>query len=58
MAAEYDHTDAFHGASFTRADLTGATFRDCDLRQVKIADSWLVDVQRVRAPRQLRRRRL
>jgi DinB superfamily/Pentapeptide repeats (8 copies) len=44
MAAEYDHTDAFRGASFTGADLTGAKFRDCDMRQVKIVDSWLVDV--------------
>lgn len=44
MAADYDHTDSFRGASFTGADLTGAKFRDCDLRQVKIADSWLVDL--------------
>jgi hypothetical protein len=43
-AAEYDHTEAFRGASFTSADFTGAKFRDCDLRQVKIADSWLTDV--------------
>lgn len=39
-----DHTDAFRGASFTVADLTGATFRDCDLSQVTIVASWLVDV--------------
>src|SRR5262249_12681284 len=44
MAAAYDDTDAFRGARFTGADLSGATFRDCDLRQVKIVDSWLVDV--------------
>ncbi len=44
MATEYDHSDAFRGASFTGADLTGAKFRDCDLRQVKIVDSWLTDV--------------
>lgn len=44
MAADSDGTDAFRGASFTGADFTGATFRDCDLRQVKITDSWLVDV--------------
>lgn len=44
MAAEYEHTDAFRGASFSSADLTGATFRDCNLRKVKIADSVLVDV--------------
>jgi hypothetical protein len=37
-------TDIFRGASFTGVGLTGATFRDCDLRQVKIVDSWLVDV--------------
>jgi hypothetical protein len=44
MATEYDHAAAFRGASFTGADFTGAKFRDCDLRQVKIADSWLTDV--------------
>jgi uncharacterized protein YjbI with pentapeptide repeats len=42
MAAKYDYTDAFRGASFTGADLTGAKFRDCDMRRVKIADSWLM----------------
>lgn len=45
MAADYDGTNEFRGASFTGADFTGATFRDCDLRQVKITDSWLVDVR-------------
>jgi hypothetical protein len=44
MAAEYAGTDAFRAARFTSADLSGARFRDCDLRQVKIVDSWLVDV--------------
>jgi uncharacterized damage-inducible protein DinB len=44
MAAEYDQTDTFRGARFTQADFTGAKFRDCDLRHVKIADSWLTDV--------------
>jgi hypothetical protein len=44
VAADDDGTDAFRGASFTGADFTGAKFRDCDLRQVKITDSWLVDV--------------
>jgi hypothetical protein len=34
----------FTGANFIGADFTGATFRDCDLRQLKIVDSWLVDV--------------
>jgi hypothetical protein len=45
VAADYDPADAFRGASFAGADFTGANFRDCDLRQVKIADSWLVDVR-------------
>jgi DinB family protein/pentapeptide repeat protein len=45
MAADYNGTDAFRGASFTGADLTGAKFRDCDLRQVRIDDSWLIDVR-------------
>ncbi len=44
MAADYDGTDAFRGASFTGADFTGAKFRDCDLRRAKITDSWLIDV--------------
>jgi len=44
VAADYDGTDAFRGARFTGADFTGANFRDCDLRQVKITDSWLVDL--------------
>jgi hypothetical protein len=44
MTAEFEHTDAFRGASFTGADFTGAKFRDCDLHQVTIGDSWLVDV--------------
>jgi hypothetical protein len=45
VAANYDGTDAFRGASFTDADFTGASFRACDLRQVKITDSWLTDVR-------------
>lgn len=44
MTAEDDHADAFRQARFSGADFTGATFRDCDLRRVKITDSWLVDV--------------
>jgi hypothetical protein len=44
MAATYHHTDTFRGASFTGVDLTGAKFRDCDMRQVKIVDSWLENV--------------
>ena len=45
--AGYDddgNNDAFRGASFMVADLTGATFLDCDMSRVKIVDSWLVDV--------------
>jgi uncharacterized damage-inducible protein DinB len=44
MAAEYESTDAFRAASFTGVDLSGAKFRDCDLRNVKIVDTWLTDV--------------
>jgi Pentapeptide repeats (8 copies)/DinB superfamily len=44
VAADYNGTGEFRGASFTGADFTGANFRDCDLRQAKITDSWLVDV--------------
>lgn len=42
----YDDGDnvTFRGASFPVADLTGAKFLDCDLSQVKIVDSWLVNV--------------
>jgi DinB superfamily/Pentapeptide repeats (8 copies) len=45
MADEHRDSAAFRGAAFTGADFTGATFRDCDLRHVKIVDSWLVDVE-------------
>jgi hypothetical protein len=41
---EPDDAVAFRGRRFTGADFTGAIFRDCDLRKVKVADSWLVDV--------------
>jgi hypothetical protein len=44
VTAEDDRQGVFREASFTGADFSGATFRDCDLRQVKITDSWLVDV--------------
>src|SRR5205823_877196 len=44
MAARFDHTQQFRGATFLAADLTGARFRDCDLRQVTISGSWLIDV--------------
>src|ERR1017187_10945232 len=36
--------DAVRGADFTGADLAGASVVDCDMSQVKIVDSWLVDV--------------
>ncbi|MFF5210505.1 DinB family protein [Streptosporangium sp. NPDC000396] len=44
MATQYDNTDAFRGASFTSATFAAAKFRDCDMRQIKIVDSLLVDV--------------
>jgi hypothetical protein len=44
MADEYHDTDTFRGARFTSADFNGATFRDCDLRKLKVADSYLLDV--------------
>lgn len=44
MAEEHSDTDRFRGARFTGVDLSGATFRDCDLRGVKIVDAWLTDV--------------
>ena len=44
VATDDDGTGAFRGASFTGADFSGANFRDCDLRRVKITDSWLIDV--------------
>jgi len=39
MAEEYAHTATFRGARFTESDLNGATFRDCDLRNVRITSS-------------------
>jgi uncharacterized damage-inducible protein DinB len=42
--ADYHDTDKFRGASFEGADLSGATFRDCDMQKLKIVDSWLTDV--------------
>jgi DinB superfamily len=36
--------DAFRRRRFMVADLAGATFVDCDMSNVKIVDSWLVDV--------------
>jgi DinB superfamily/Pentapeptide repeats (8 copies) len=44
MTADGNDAVSYRGARFTGADFTGATFRDCDLRKVKVVDSWLVDV--------------
>lgn len=44
MADARAEADVFRGSRFDGADFSGATFRDCDLRHVKIVDSWLVDV--------------
>jgi hypothetical protein len=41
MAESYQNTRAFQGASFRMADLGGATFRDCDLRGVRIVSSFV-----------------
>lgn len=35
---------SFRGSSFTGTDFSGSTWRDCDLRGMKVVDSWLVDV--------------
>jgi DinB superfamily/Pentapeptide repeats (8 copies) len=42
--AEYQHTREFRGASFFEADLSGSRFHSCDLRRVKVTDSWLTDL--------------
>ena len=44
MADEYTKTDKFRGATFTGLDFRGVTFRDCDMSNLKIAASDLVDV--------------
>ena len=44
MEDDQQDADKFRGARFTEADFTGATFRGCNLNQVKIVDSWLADV--------------
>ncbi|GAA3247384.1 DinB family protein [Pseudonocardia petroleophila] len=41
MSSDHDRTDAFRGARFTRSDLSGATFHDCDLRGARITGSFL-----------------
>jgi hypothetical protein len=37
-------SDSYRDGHFVDADFSGATFRSCDLRRVKIVDSWLVDI--------------
>jgi uncharacterized protein YjbI with pentapeptide repeats len=44
IADEHDGTESFRGATFREADFTGATFRACELRNLKVVDSLLVDV--------------
>ena len=44
MGDEQADARSFRGARFVRADFSGAVFRDCDLRNVKIADAMLIDV--------------
>jgi hypothetical protein len=39
VAADYDGSNGFCGASLTRADFSSANFRDCDLRPANITDS-------------------
>ncbi len=36
MADEQQDTGTIRGARFTEADFNGATFRDCDLRNLKV----------------------
>ena len=45
MTAEYASTDAFRGATFRSADLSGATFRDCSFAGVRITGSDISDLQ-------------
>jgi hypothetical protein len=46
MAEEFHRTAQFHGASFRESDLFGLTVRDSDLREARIASSW-VDGMRI-----------
>ena len=43
MTEEHDDAVTYRGARFEGADFNGATFRDCDMRGVKVVDTWLVD---------------
>jgi uncharacterized damage-inducible protein DinB len=45
MAQEYARTATFPAARFTESDLNGATFRDCDLRNVRITSSAVDDMR-------------
>ena len=45
MPEEYRQTRQFREASFRESDLNGATFWDCDLRNVRIASSWVDDLR-------------
>jgi DinB superfamily len=42
--AEYEHTREFRGARFFEADVSDARFHSCDLRRVKITDSFVTDL--------------
>ncbi len=44
MTNEDATPSTFNGARLTGVDFSGAVLRDCDLSNVKIVDSWLVDV--------------
>ncbi|MBZ2196278.1 DinB family protein [Occultella gossypii] len=41
MTQEFHRTAQFHGASFRESDLFGLTVRDSDLREARIASSWV-----------------
>jgi uncharacterized damage-inducible protein DinB len=42
--AEYQHTSEFRAARFFEANLSDSRFHSCDLRRVKVTDSWLTDL--------------
>jgi uncharacterized protein YjbI with pentapeptide repeats len=44
MVLEHHDTDEFKHARFERADVSGATFHECDLRALKVTDSFVSDV--------------
>ncbi|HEY2271394.1 MAG TPA: hypothetical protein VGH30_01365 [Jatrophihabitantaceae bacterium] len=44
MTAKFTGTDEFRSARFDACDLSGMSLRDCDLRNLKTSDCWLVDV--------------